>query len=367
MNRTISFLLAFLCALIFVPELSGQIYVIDDNFKDSVDVYAIEYSKDKTAEVPGACAFKIPLGDTVVVERTLKGNPGYPAVRFNGKEYTISHGYLLFSESNPEGTVDVFGDTRGRRNHSAMGKFFATMLPYWVVAILFATAMAFTFLGLRFDKARMPAIIAVPVCILLASLIEIWAVYIMGDSAFWWCDKDTYGFWGSFVRVIPFVAFVSFQIYSIKFYKRLLQEEYLCDDVSLKPMAISIASCVPVTIAVALVCSLAKMGETLADSLTVASFVLSLGIGLWMSAKRNVAALGKSGGLLFTLFAAIYIVGSIVAVYGLIIALLRLLIQVLMVCAGVFLIMMMGSTRRVRDSYGNVYEEDGFGNRTRIY
>lgn len=315
--------------------MKGQLYVLDDNLTDSVNVYQILESRDKKSEVPGAVLFKLPLGETVKVEGKLKENPTYPAVIIDGKRYTISQGYLLFSDENPEGAEDIFGDTRSRTNHSLLGKFFGTMVPYWIIAIFFIAAILFTFVGLKFSNVRRLALFIVPACILVASLFEIWAAYVMGGDAFWWCSYDRYGFWGSLLRAIPFIVFVAFQLFSIWFYKGLIMEEHPDGEVSLKPMAISIAVCLPATIAVTIICALSDANDTLTGILSLLTFFLSLGIGTWISVKRNIGALGKGMGILFSAFSFVYVIGAIVAVVGLVMVILELILQVILIVAAI--------------------------------
>ncbi len=106
-----SFLLVGLSSMAY-----AQLYVIDDNFADSVSVYQIEQSSDKQSETFGVEAFKLPMGETVKVERLLKGQTAYGLIKIDGKEYGISSGKLLFSDENPEGTEDIFGNTCDRVN-----------------------------------------------------------------------------------------------------------------------------------------------------------------------------------------------------------------------------------------------------------
>lgn len=316
----------------FVPA-GAQIYVLDDNFVDSTKVYTIKYNPEKDTEMAGEEVMKLPMGETVTVTRKLKGSNTYACISIDGKEYTVHSSYLLFSDDNPEGTEDTFGNTRERTNHTAMGRFFATMIPYWLIALLFLAAMAYTFIGMKSRRARRVAIVVVPAAILLASVIEICAVWVMGDSAFWWCFGDS--FWGTLLRLLPFLAIVAFQLYSIVLYKQLLTEDDPDRELSLKPMAISLGICLPATVIAAVVLALAKVPDVMFDVLTSAVFLVSLGVGLWMSAKRNMAALGRTAGIAFTAFAAVYIIGSIIAIYGLLVVIFQLILQVLMVLAAI--------------------------------
>lgn len=365
MERTLKIVfcvtLAFVCCL----PVRAQKYIIDDIYCDSVMVNEIVLDADKTSESPGNIAFYLHRGDTVTVTRILNGN-SYPAIRIAGKskEYTVSQGDLVFCDNNPAGTVDRWADMGWNKNRG-IKKFFASFTPYAMIALLFAAAMALLYLGLKIDILRKPALYAVPGCMLVASILEIWAYHTLGNSAFWWCSPDRYGFFGALFRVIPFIAFVAFQLYSIKLYMRLISNDE-DNGLSIKPMLLSIGLCVPVTLAVVFGCAgLLNIRSPWLEIITIVTFLSSLGIGLYISTKRNLKELGKTAGTMFTLFGIVWAIGAVVAIVGLITVIFKLILQILVVCAGIFLVSMM-ATRRYRDSYGNVYEEDGFGNRTKI-
>lgn len=333
MSKYLRTLLAILCAAI-ASASSAQIYVIDDNFVDSVEVCHIK--KNATNESLGSTAFKLPLGETVMVERLLNGQSSYCAVKIDGKEYGMSGWYLLMSDENPEGTEDILGDTRSRVNHSLLGKFFATMTPYWIVAILLVISMAFTWLGLKNEKIREIALIEVPSSLLAVSVIEAMAYWTLGTTAFWWCDPDKFGFFGALFRVIPFILFVAFQLYSIKLYMHLLTNDE-DNELSVKPMLISIGLCIPVTLAVVFCCAgFFGIKSPWLEIITVVTFLLSLGIGIFISTKKNLEELGKTAGTMFTLFGIVWAIGAVVALVGLVIVIFKLILQILIVIAACF-------------------------------
>uniref|UniRef100_UPI004055F21C hypothetical protein n=1 Tax=Alistipes sp. TaxID=1872444 RepID=UPI004055F21C len=70
---------------------------------------------------------------------------------------------------------------------------------------------------------RLPTLVAIPVLILLISLMEIVGFLSVKGDMFWWCDYDTYGFFGSLLRVIPFIAVVWMQLRCL--YPRLLGDQ----------------------------------------------------------------------------------------------------------------------------------------------
>lgn len=328
-------LIVAIAMMIAAGSAQAQLYIVDDNFSDSAQVYMPEWNKDHTCEMPGIPVFKLPMGDTVYVERTLEGNSSYGMVLIDGNRYVMGSGELLFSDENPDGAEDVFGNTRQRTNHSMQGKFFATMIPYWVIALLFVGAMVFTWLGFKADALRPVALVVVPAALLAASMLEIWAYSVLGTSAFWWCDSERYGFFGSLFRFIPFAAFVAFQFYSIKWYMRLITGDE-DNGLSIKPMLISIGICVPVALIVMFVCAgCFDLKSPWTEILFISTFLISLGVGLFTSARRNISELGRTAGMAFTLFGIAWSVGAIVAVVGLIIVVFKLIFQILIVVAAV--------------------------------
>lgn len=330
-------LITILSGLLFLTvsvDMSAQRYVTDDAFNDSIDVHEIVLSKNG-AETPGKVEFKIPLGETLEITGRLVGNESCGRIMHDGKEYAVHSSDLIFSDDNPEGTEDIFGNTRDRKNHSVIYKFYAGPIPYTLICILFVAAMAFMFVGIRVQSARNLALKVVPACIIAASILEIVALYTMGNTAFWWCSPERYGFFGSLFRAIPFVVFVAFQVFSIKFYKQLLLGPDSEEDLSLKPMAISLALSLPALIVVAIICGVLKVPNALMTIFCLVAFFATLGIGLRKSTKENIAVLGRTAGIAFTVFAAVYIVGTLVALWGLIVVIFKLIIQILMILAAI--------------------------------
>lgn len=314
----------------------AQKYILDDNFADSIPLHKIEVGENHSYETLAEEVMKLPHGEVVEVKRGLKDNETrYAAIEVNGKEYGVYVRHLLFSDENPEGVEDIFGNTHEHVNHTWQGKLFATFTPYVVMALFFLDAILFMVIGLMSKVVRKISLFVVPVCMIVASVLEIWAYSVLGSDAFWWCSYEKYGFWGSLLRAIPFVVFVAFQLYSIKGYERLLLDERSDVKLSIKPAAISLVICIPVTILAVVVMTLMGHEDVLRDVVSVAAFFLSFGIGVAISLRKNTKILGKFLGLLFTIFSLVYIVASIIAIIGIIIVALDLIFQILMIVAGI--------------------------------
>lgn len=327
-----------LCLLaISTFTLSAQKYIVDDNFLDSVNICKISVSDPKTGtETLGEPAFKMAMGQEVTVTRLLKGHTGYGAIVVDGREFGVQSKYLLFSEDNPEGTEDIFGDTRDRVNHSWTGKFFASFTPYAIISLFFILAIAFVLLGFKAAAIRRLALYVVPGCMLIASLMEVWAYKTLGTDAFWWCSMDNYGFFGSLFRAIPFCVFVAFQLYSIKLYENMLLAGRDSDEkLSIKPMAISLAVCLPLMLVIVFGLAALDFNSTLRDILSVVAFFVSLGVGVLMSLRKNIKILGTVAGVAFTIFGIVYILASIVAIIGVVIVIFKIILQILVIGAAI--------------------------------
>ncbi len=116
MERAFRVVLCVIFAAVSVVSVRAQKYIVDDIYGDSVRVYKIVQSADKSKENPGATAFYLQPGDTVTVTRILKGN-SYPAIKTGGVgEYTVSQSDLVFCDNNPAGTVDRWADAEWNKS-----------------------------------------------------------------------------------------------------------------------------------------------------------------------------------------------------------------------------------------------------------
>lgn len=89
MKKVLLSVLTTLIALLFPATMSAQLYVIDSATQDSVNVNTITITSDdsETLGLPVVC--KLPKGETVKVERLLKGQTAYGVIKIEGKEYGI--------------------------------------------------------------------------------------------------------------------------------------------------------------------------------------------------------------------------------------------------------------------------------------
>ncbi len=337
MKRLFSFAII---VLVSTMGAMAQKYVVDDCLNDSIKAYYINVSdsKDGKTEYSGDEAFSLANGDTITITRVITG-PEKAVFVADGKEYVVNPHFLIFADDNAEGVEDTFGDTRSEKQHSAMAHFCASSAFLWTVSIILLLAVAAIFLGGKVASMRQIALLGTPILLILTAVLEAVALYYLGNDAFWWCDSDRIGFWMSLLCLFPYIAFVAFQLYVIKLYSALVVAG-TDKKVSLKPMAISIGACIPITIIVALASSLIA-GYT-PQWLAVVTFFLSLGLGVAWSTGRNIRELGTKAGIAFSVFCAIYFVGAVVAIYGLIVVIFKLILQILIVCGCIAAVLFAG-------------------------
>lgn len=280
-----------------------------------------------------------------------------------GKHYGIYNGYLKFSSKNPDKAENPLSEKQQKRD-SLLGWFYGSMAA---VIVMVATMVIAALISLLHFKAGFPnrafVLKVIPGAILLNSLILIYGQITFGSEIFWWCDYDRYGFFGSLFRVIPFVLALLVQICSIKIYERVLfegqpeREDGTPLKLSIKPAALSLGLCLPITIGVALLLGGIGIRGLFMDLITTITFFVTLGWGMIKTHRKNVKLFGQFNGLMMTLFSSVYIIGVIIAGIALIALIFRLIFQILAVLATFFILAMMIPKRRYRGSDGRIYEE----------
>ena len=220
---------------------------------------------------------------------------------------------------------------------------FGTLFPYLLIAALVVVAIAVSFVRTADEKTERLLTIGIPACLAVAALLEILALYSVGNKAIWWCDPDRYGFWGGFFRFIPLMLVLVGQIASIYTYQAFLSNTnamYGQDvRISLKPAAIALVIAFPLALIVGALLQWAGLPKFLQET---GLFIVLFGIliiGLGSSAKKNINQFGKKYGIAVSVFAVIYILGIIAAVWLLIVGIFQMIIQeaILVVLAYFFL------------------------------
>ena len=104
---------------------------------------------------------------------------------------------------------------------------------------------------------------------------------------------------------------------------------------SIKPMAISLAVCLPLTLVIVFGLAALEVNSTLRDILSVVAFFVSLGLGILISLRKNIKILGSVAGFAFTIFGIVYILASIVAIIGVVIVIFEIILQILIIGAAI--------------------------------
>lgn len=281
-----------------------------------------------------------------------------------GKFYGVNMSEVQFADSDDAEELDFMIRGESRKMATIAGSFYGTSAALNVMLLIMGIAAVIAFLYLKGGMTSLrPLFLAViPAAILVFSVIEIYGFVKFGSDIFWWCEYDRYGFFGSLLRVFPFGAMIAAQVFSIKLYEKVLfkgNDDPNDDEgkISLKPAAWSLALCVPVFIVLILIVTALGLGNTiLMDIAGIGGFLGTLGVGLYISFKRNVKNFGKTTGLYVTLFSIVYLLGCIISAIAMIILIVRIIVQILVVIGTILIFAMMGYRRRVYHN-GRVYEE----------
>lgn len=355
-------LLFFTFIAIFTGIAVAQKYDVDPLFSDSVKCEAVVL-KDTAWHVDfDKAGIVLPKGD-IVDSCGVSAAMHYVIFSRNGKMYRIHKSDLRFSGENPENMENPLS-VESQRKHSAIGHFFATMTPSWIVVGLLLFVVALFFLARALSESsqfRFFALVAIPAAMLAVVLLELTAYYYLGSDAFWWCDYDRYGFFGSLLRVIPFGAVVALQIFSIKLYEGVLfanEPEYSDKHISVGPAMLGIGGCIPVMLVyyIVVVGIFGWKGHT-SEIISLVLFLITLVSGIALTVYRNIKMMGVRQGSLISAFTLVYIVGCVVAGFAVLVVLFRLIIQVIMVAAMILILSVCMRGRRFVGSDGRVYEE----------
>lgn len=303
-------------------DVSAQSYVVDTKHGDSLDIK--ELIVKNGTETVGRNLFRIAAGDTITVLRPIENLSGCAVVEIAGLEYAVRTNRLRSVDDNKSAGSENFGFTPD-------DSYYSILTPYLYVVCMVLGALVLSLLGGHFPLIRKIALFAVPVLIVASCYIEVCAWLALKTGMFWWCSKDTYGFWGSLLRVLPFSGVLLSQLATYPLYKRLIFQTAAdgADTTSIVPMGIAFIAVIPVLFIVLLVCALFHMSKPMQSYVGLGLTVAIIGVGTLITAVTNIKALGFFRGFLFTIFEMVYIVGAMVAVTGLAIAVWKLFIQML--------------------------------------
>lgn len=349
-------LLTLLCTYV---TISAQEFIINPWGADEL----LCYSANKTAEGFSVVYNKeagMAFEEGTCFQKIGEDKDGfYYIFEHEGKYYAAKRTELKFSNNNPDDVENPLSEKIQARG-SLLGKFYgsSTAITIIVLTMALAALIAFCYIYLQISALRPIFLVTIPVAILVVSFIQIVGYAKFGLDIFWWCDYDRYGFFGSLFRVIPFMIALIAQLLSIKVYEMGLfnNEDNPDKKISVKPAFISLAICIPVLLI--FIFGLTAMGikGNLMETISFIAFLASLGIGLFITFKRNVKTLGALNGLWVTIFTIVYCLGCIMSAIGLIVLIFKIIFQILCV-VGAFLVLAFAIPRRRYVKNGRVYEE----------
>ena len=331
-------LLFFLLTLAGLQGVSAQEFVVNPWGADELKCYTAT-KKGRQWEVGYEDFVMVEKGYTFQSVDSIQSE--YYVFKHEGGYYAASAAELKFSSGNPAGQENPLSEEIQMRA-TPVGEFYGSMSAVYSIIAIYVVALLFVFLCLKFNTSfsRALFLVVVPLAILAVSAIEIYGYYLFNDKIFWWCEYERYGFWGTLLRLIPFALLVVTQLLSIKIYEPALEHE-----LSIKPAAISLAVCVPLTIISAFAASYIDVPVETAMAVT---FSVSLGIGVLITLVRNISDFGFFQGIFVTLFTIVYVISCIISVVSLISFSFKLIMMMLAVCFGLMIISGLANAKTTR-------------------
>ena len=353
-------LLALLCTYVIT---SAQEFIINPWGAEESLCYAVSKSAEGFSvnynEEEG-----LNFAEGTSIQKIGESDNGYYYIfEHEGKYFAANRQELIFSSNNPEDVENPLSEKIQARG-STLGKFYGSSSAITAIIITMAIAALIALFYLKFNIGALRPIflLAIPTAILCISLIEVVGYLKFGMDMFWWCEYDRYGFFGSLFRVIPFMIVMVAQLYSIKVYEIGLafndskSDANIPRKISVKPAFISLAICVPVFLVVVFTMAGLDLQGIWMDIAAIVAFLGSLGVGVFITLKRNIKAWGAINGMWVTIFTIVYCLGCIVSGIGLIVLIFKIIFQMLVVIGTLFILACITPRRRyVRN--GRVYEE----------
>lgn len=324
---------------------------------DSVQQHTIKVDLDKFIEIPDGAT--VTLNDTVRRFGQPDNNPisdlfslfsmedemRYVIVGYQGAEYAVEPQDLVFSEAqSTAGEKDYLKDyitpDKKRMWYSPYPFYliFALLLAAWICA-LFGTFTG-KYVGSFF-------LIISGIFTILASALEMVGVFRMGTDLFWWLGINRYGVWTSCIRAIPLLVAAWLQFKPIGWFSKALSK-YFCQEesqeITIRPIVKAIIYC---TIAWFVLIILISSYTGSRWVLPILSLILCYGIMGWLIFRQMgeyQKFLGKKIGFVFTIYATMWALTSIISFIFYALGFLKVVLPVILTIAAVGFAFMMLST-----------------------
>lgn len=150
----------------------AQMYEIDNLYGDSIDLKKAE-KNEKGEYYGGEKALTLANGTLVNVKETVETFG--VLVEYEGNYYVTYPGYLKFSKKNPSGVENTWQDVSERRQHSALGHFWYTLIPYYIIlAILLAVGVMLLLLQMvkKFASLESTLLLWIPIGLFFSAHVE---------------------------------------------------------------------------------------------------------------------------------------------------------------------------------------------------
>lgn len=330
-------LLAVACILSLLSAFPAhaQQYVVENMLGDSAIVSVAVREGDAYVGSTSEC---IANGETVTFVE--KAEYDRLVVDHKGRKYLIDDTSLVFSKDNAEGAEDTVLSSESKRKHSLVGRFFYTAVPSWLVLglNLFMLVVALiTVFWVRSASVRRAILYVIPLVLLASAAIEIIGYLYVNSDLLWWCSYERLGFVKSISLLFLFGLAVVIQLFIGFFYTRIV-EDATGSSLSMKPALVGFALALPLPIVVAVILAIAGKQEII-DTVFTVLFLLTIAVTIMITLVRNVRAIGKFYGVLYSLFVLVYAVGMVVAAGLLLVAFIQLFWAVLIACGIAFAVM----------------------------
>lgn len=324
---------------------------------DSVQQHTIKVDLDKFIEIPDGAT--VTLNDTVRRFGQPDNNPisdlfslfsmedemRYVIVGYQGAEYAVEPQDLVFSEAqSTAGEKDYLKDyitpDKKRMWYSPYPFYliFALLLAAWICA-LFGTFTG-KYVGSFF-------LIISGIFTILASALEMVGVFRMGTDLFWWLGINRYGVWTSCIRAVPLLVAAWLQFKPIGLFSKALSK-YFCQEesqeITIRPIVKAIIYC---TIAWFVLIILISSYTGSRWVLPILSLILCYGIMGWLIFRQMgeyQKFLGKKIGFVFTIYATMWALTSIISFIFYALGFLKVVLPVILTIAAVGFAFMMLST-----------------------
>lgn len=336
--------------LFFLSDsLSAQYtYIVDALRSDSTALYPFDakwntdgsvHLGDKVGMLPNGTEVLVAANDTVVdyvyFKSVRKGKEiysGAAAITYKGKKYLVAADDLVMGENNPAGVRDFIN--KEENYHTQLGHWYSTMTPYIYILVLMLLTTIFAAIA---QKAHYLSIL-VPILMVGALAIEIFAVKTLGSDALWWIDPDLYPMGKIILRLVMFAAVVIMQIFSIRLFQNAVG-----GNLSFKGPLIGIIVAVGIFILSLIV---AMFWRHSAESIVNTGLILggvSILIGILVTAIQNIKQIGFISGIALSIFAIVYCVGLLIAVVMLVIGIITAFLEMIVTIGGGILVLMIMS------------------------